>query len=89
MELQQQGAHGDEAGNGEDTDGSGSFLFDVDLTLGEVVEYGQGLQASSVLLGQPGPRSRSRPTVAMDTQAGSSMRGSSEAPERYSTQEVI
>ena len=53
MELQEQGAHGDEAGNGEDTDGSGSFLFDVDLTLGEMVEYGQCLQAALVLLGQP------------------------------------
>ena len=28
-------------------------------------------------------------TVAMETQAGSSIRGSSEAPERYNTQDVI
>lgn len=28
-------------------------------------------------------------TVAIETQAGSSIRGSSEAPERYKTQEVI
>ena len=86
VKLQQQGAHGDEAGNREDVDGRGGFLFDADLPLGEVVKYGHCLQCFSVK--RPSSAS-SRPTVAMDTRAESSMRGSSEVPERYKTQEVI
>ena len=47
MQVDQKGEHGDVAGNGEDIDGRGGFLADVDLLVGDVVAAGEGLRDMS------------------------------------------
>lgn len=70
------------------------LLFDVNLPLREVVNDGQSLTANHTVskrrgIGALGAKGLVELTVAIETHAGNSIRGSSDAPERYSTQDVM
>lgn len=43
VHVDHEGDHADVAGYGEDVDGGGCLLSDVDLLVGDVVAYGEGL----------------------------------------------
>ena len=95
MELQKYGAEADEARNGDDTEGCRRLPFDIDLALRDVIEKGQGLTIARHVVSQllarprPGRGGQSSLTVAIETQAGRSMRGSCDAPERKRTHEQM
>jgi hypothetical protein len=44
MQLHKQGYHANEAGDGEDADGHGRFLSDIDFSMDDMVQAGQCLE---------------------------------------------
>lgn len=70
------------------------LLLDVNLPLREMVNDGQSLTEEHTVskgrgIEELGVKGLVELTVAIETHAGNSIRGSSDAPERYSTQDVI